>query len=468
MLKEEVKSLEQKINQLRVDGKYVEAIEACHLLLEISKETKNYSSMMTAHIANAASYYSIGEMDNALISIEAYHELCLLHGNETAWLQEYNVRFLIYAYNKDYDQAKETLEKSIRLGKKLNHYNIVSNGYSNYSHICSELEQYEKASEMAQFGVEYAELHKPYTPVLVLRASLNLWNANIKLGEFDRAKQFIDKIQTEAFLKDFPREKAQLFVLLARWHEAQQDYLGAFNAYTSANDVVNQYKDLSFLKEIQQQRLKIVEFLEDFSEGYLIQKEYIDLLHALEKQKLAEKTMQLDATIKLSTLKQKANIDYLTGLFNRDYLENTTNTWLIEAQQKNEQIVCVAFDLDNFKEINDEYGHLMGDDVIVGVANACKKIIRQTDLLGRFGGDEFVLVMKGITFENGFKKAQQVSKAITSLEFDTGIKVISVTASIGVSHNQEQNVSTFKDIFHLADLALYHAKENGKNQVAYL
>lgn len=467
MLLEKVKSLQQKASQLRVEGKYVETIELCHLLLEMSEEAKDISAMMNAHIMNAAAYYCIGDMDNALKSIEAHHALCLLHGTEAEWLNEYNVRVLIHSYNKDYNLAKETLEKIINLGKKLKHYNIVSNGYSNYSHSYQELGQYEKASEMALLGVEFAKLHQPFTPILVLRASLNVWSVNIKLGKSEGAKQFIDNMLAETFIKDFPREKAQLFVLLARWYVAQQEYQEAFNAYTAANDIVNQYKDLSFLREIQQERLKVVDLLEDFSEGVLIQKEYIDILHELEKKKLVEKTMQLEATLKLSASEKKANIDYLTGLFNRSYLENTTDGWLIEAQKNNEQIVCIAFDVDNLKKINDTYGHLTGDDVIVGVANACQQIIRKHDLLGRFGGDEFVLIMKGVTLADGLKKAQKLSKVINNLQFDTDTEKLSVTASIGVAHNHQQNIRTFKDLFHCADLALYQAKENGKNQVAH-
>ena len=467
MLIDKVKSLQQQATQLRVDGKYVETIETCNLLLEISVEAKEYSAMMTAHAAKAASYYCIGEMDKALSSIEAHHELCLLHGKEPEWLNEYNIRLLIHSHNKEYSKAKETLEKSINLAKKLGHHNIVSNGYSNYSHINQKLEQYEEAAEMAQLGVKFAQLHEPFSSILVLRSSLNLWSANIKLGKMESAKQFIDEMQTASFLKDYPREKAQLFMLSAYWHEAKQEYIEAFDAYTNANDIVNQYKDLSFSKDIQHQRLKLVDRLEDFSEGYLIQKEYIEILHALEKQKLAEKTMQLEATIKLSSIEKKVNIDYLTGLFNRDYLENTTDQWLLEALENDEPIVCITFDIDNLKIINDTYGHLMGDKVIVDVANACKQMIRKQDLLGRFGGDEFVLIMRGITLKNGLNKAQELSEVINSLQFDTGTEMLTVTASVGVSHNHEENFLTFKDLFHWADLALYQAKENGKNQVAH-
>lgn len=465
MVKEKLMKLEQETTILRSEGKYIETIQACDFLLELATKEQDDQAMMTAHINLAASYFCIGDMEEALKSIEAHHELCLRDGNDAAWLNAHNIRFLLHSYNKEHDLAIETLKKSIVLGKKLNHYNIISNGYSNYSHILQELKQYEEGLKLAELSLDFAKLHEPFSPILLFRSTLNITNATIYLGDIDNAKQHLDDLWTSDFLTDFPREKAQLYVLQARWHEVQLEFKEAFDAYSSAKKIVHTYKDLTFSKEIQQERIKLLDILGDFEKGYLIQKEYIDLLHALDEQALAQKTLQLNLKLSQSSITNQVNIDQLTGLYNRTYIEETTDKWLLNAQENDDSIICITFDIDNLKVVNDNYGHLMGDQMIKKVAEACAKIVRKDDLLGRFGGDEFLLVMKGISIENGQKKAQQIVDTIKAIQLDTGTQLISVTVSIGISTNVQQDVVSFKELFHLADVALYKAKENGKNQV---
>ena len=94
--------------------------------------------------------------------------------------------FLLHEYNKDYEKAKETLERAIELGGKLEHYNIVSNAYSNYSIILAVEEDFEGALKMAQKGLEMAKLHEPRTPILEFRVKLNIANAMIGLDDLQR------------------------------------------------------------------------------------------------------------------------------------------------------------------------------------------------------------------------------------------------------------------------------------------
>ncbi len=136
MLKGDLAVLRQKIITLRAQGKYKETIENCYNLLESGMKIQDYKSLLIAYMNLAASYYCIGDIESAFNNIESHKEICVKHGDKSDILGSYNVLFLLYAYNKNLNQAKSTLEKSITLGKELKKYNIVSNGYSNYSHIC--------------------------------------------------------------------------------------------------------------------------------------------------------------------------------------------------------------------------------------------------------------------------------------------------------------------------------------------
>ena len=145
MNKENLRLLQQRVTLLRSEGKYKEAIESCYYLLKCGIESNDYKSILTAHINNAASYYCIGDIEEALKSIDLYDKVCSKHGDDADKLNLYNTLFILYEYNNDYYKAKQTLEKSIELGKTLEKYNIVSNGYSNYSHILINESNYKES-----------------------------------------------------------------------------------------------------------------------------------------------------------------------------------------------------------------------------------------------------------------------------------------------------------------------------------
>ena len=105
--------LQKKISSLRVEGKYKETIETCYELLERAIEVNDYKSILTAHIGNAASFYCIGDIEEAFNSIELYSEVCTQYGDELDWINLYNILGVVYIHNKDFEKAKETIKKSI-------------------------------------------------------------------------------------------------------------------------------------------------------------------------------------------------------------------------------------------------------------------------------------------------------------------------------------------------------------------
>ena len=468
MENEDLILLQKKVSLLRSEGKYKETIEACYQLLADGTELNDYKSMMTAHINKAASYYSIGAMEQAFASIESHQELCATFGDDNDKLNSYNILFLLHECNKNYPMAKATLENSIALGEKLKHYNIVSNGYSNFSHVCNVEGNHKEALEMAQIGLEMAKLHEPRNPILEFRVKLNIANAYIGLDDMLSSKSMIDELINDPILDSFIREKTQCYDLQGRWYTKQKLYREAFDSLTLAKDLAESYNDVNLLKGIQEHRCTLCELMNDVQLGYQVQKEYIALLNEISDRDIALTALKLDIKHRITSIEKKAHTDYLTGLYNRSYLETTADKWLKQAAVTKESIVCIALDLDNLKTINDEYGHLFGDEVIKLVSEACLNNCSENALVGRFGGDEFAIILKGITLENGKKKAKQLSESVRSMEIIQDGKVIAATVSIGVADNSDCQTMTFKELFNSADMALYKAKQNGKNQICYV
>ena len=466
MTKDDLIVLQQKVTRLRAEGKYQETIESCYELLDNGMQISDYKSVLTAYVNLLASYYCVGDMETAFNILSAYEETCDNYGDEIDKLNLYNVLFLLYDYTKDYSMAKATLEKSIALGKKLKKYNIVSNGYSNYSHACMLQEDYAEALEMASIGLEMAKLHEPSSRILELRVELNIAKALLGLGRFQDSKVLIDKMLKDEVLDSFAREKAQCYDLSGQWYNSQKLYREAMEAFTEAKVIVESYKDDYLLKSIQEERCKLCELLGELSLGYEIQKEYIKLLKDISDRELALTALKLEMKLGMDNLRKKISIDPLTGAYSRSFVEKTAEDWLKEARQRGCTVTCMAIDIDNFKTINDKYGHLFGDEVIKQVSNVFLRNIGEGDILGRYGGDEFILLSKGISLEAAISTAERLLRAVRSLKLNRDEESVTVTISVGISDNSGGDIASFSQLFDAADKRLYEAKRSGRNTVA--
>ena len=157
--------------------------------------------------------------------------------------------------------------------------------------------------------------------------------------------------------------------------------------------------------------------------------------------------------------------DSLTKIFGRRYVEAWLETEYARVKRYNTDLALVLFDIDHFKKINDTYGHQAGDFVLQELAATVKSVIRQADVLGRYGGEEFLVCMPETKVEKALLSAERIRKGVEEKEFIYDGKKIPVTISLGVASFRqmpEDKVSRFiKD----ADEALYFSKEHGRNRV---
>jgi diguanylate cyclase len=168
----------------------------------------------------------------------------------------------------------------------------------------------------------------------------------------------------------------------------------------------------------------------------------------------------------LEKTKAKSMTDGLTGAYNRQAFDDTLKDLLVRSRVMNNDLSLLMLDLDDFKKINDTYGHLIGDRVLVAFCQKCRKSIRGDDVLARYGGEEFAIILPGANLKNALKKGRQICDAISSARYatnndDSEEDVLSVTVSIGVTVFKHDD--TAETIISRADKALYKAKRSGKN-----
>ena len=157
--------------------------------------------------------------------------------------------------------------------------------------------------------------------------------------------------------------------------------------------------------------------------------------------------------------------DPLTGLFNRRYMEETFDREIHRAIRMGKQLSVIMADIDGFKNVNDNIGHVVGDRVLAKVSALLMKGIRASDVACRFGGDEFCLILPDCSMEEGIQRADSLRLAMEKLTFDPAEEGVQhITMSFGVA-TLPANGITREELIQTADNALYFAKKSGKNRV---
>lgn len=152
----------------------------------------------------------------------------------------------------------------------------------------------------------------------------------------------------------------------------------------------------------------------------------------------------------------------LTGLYNRHFLSDMALKMIADAKRYNHPICFVLIDIDHFKKLNDTHGHLVGDQILVAVASALGQQTRESDILARFGGEEFVLIFTRCALEDASQRADKLRQAL----FDLKPHDLQVSASFGVSTlDIKSDDTSFESVLQKADQALYEAKASGRNRV---
>ena len=170
-------------------------------------------------------------------------------------------------------------------------------------------------------------------------------------------------------------------------------------------------------------------------------------------------------TLQIPSLERKTEIDSKTGLYNARHFEKVLNNELKRADRFDRPLTIIMADLDLLRNINNTYGHLAGDVVLIGIAKILKDSMREYDLVARFGGEEFSIIIPESTPQQVFERVETIRRKIesTGFEVQTSVVPIQVTMSFGISCRENQG-QTSSEILHNADLALYRAKLHGRNR----
>ncbi|MBK7454392.1 MAG: diguanylate cyclase [Anaerolineales bacterium] len=159
-----------------------------------------------------------------------------------------------------------------------------------------------------------------------------------------------------------------------------------------------------------------------------------------------------------------AATDYLTGLHNRRYFMQRGVDEFKRAIRNNHPLALLMLDVDEFKKVNDTYGHEVGDTTLHQFAAPLNAVLREIDILGRLGGEEFAVLLPNTSLEDAFVLAERIRQTIANTTFEELREALSITTSIGVTALYK-NMTGIDDMLRNADTAMYQAKNGGRNRV---
>jgi len=184
------------------------------------------------------------------------------------------------------------------------------------------------------------------------------------------------------------------------------------------------------------------------------------LIEVMEQVSLTLAGLRLREALQAQSIK-----DPLTGAFNRRYMESTLDRELLRARRKGSQVGLILLDLDHFKKLNDSYGHQAGDEVLKSVAQVFSRVVRAEDIVCRYGGEEFAIILPDIARETVCARAESIREAIQTLHVEhNGSLVGPISLSAGVALSAP-DVYRASELIRNADTQLYRAKRSGRNRV---
>lgn len=235
---------------------------------------------------------------------------------------------------------------------------------------------------------------------------------------------------------------------------------------TVADDLhvlIKEHRDYSHKKEIELNSIRDLEIGSEVIESTITSlinhlKEIQNKNEKLLKQVKKQKNVIKDMSMRIRQLEVEANLDHLTGINNRRSVERAIQEYFNEFLTNKAKFSVMIVDLNDFKQINDKYGHLVGDRVLVKVAYAIKSSVRARDIIGRWGGDEFIVVLPNADKETATKVKERIKENVAGLSIYAEGELIKVSVSIGTAEVSEKHKDV-EDLLNECDAEMYEEKQ---------
>ncbi|MFT3890676.1 MAG: diguanylate cyclase [Anaerolineales bacterium] len=284
---------------------------------------------------------------------------------------------------------------------------------------------------------------------------VNLGQVHLEQNNLDQAQEVLYTALEVSEKMEMRNEQARCHLYLSEIYERRAQFEKALEHYKKFQALRESISGEGALKQIA--ALQVSHQIETAQRDAEI--------HRLQKERLQ---VELDEHKRIhAILEDLATRDPLTNLFNRRHFLTLAEQEWKRAMRYNHPLCALMLDVDHFKQINDQHGHAAGDKALTTVANVIRSTLRITEIAGRYGGDEFVVLLPETTPQNGLLVAKRICQIVTDYAISSDVGPIEVTCSIGVAYATKENrmlVRFISELLSQADKALYSAKSAGRGQ----
>ncbi len=387
----------------------------------------------------------------------------------------------VYIKQKQFTKALKLLNRLLNYRQRTHSTNREANLYFRIANLHIEMEQIDQAMPYLN------QAYQMYRQNGNLRA---LYNVSLKLYQIYK-NHYHDPQQTIRYLEEYSNLKDSITNTenrsrvsdMAIKHETEksriqiekQRYFNRFLILTillvSLSLIILGYqfrKNKNLNRELTHKNLQIMEqknLLQETNQHLLLQQQEISK-QAKNMEYMNQKLNRLNEKliIKYNEIYQEAIMDKLTRIYNRAYVMDVLGREAAKSQRYQSNLCCLLYDIDHFKLVNDHYGHLIGDEVLKQSTQRVKDHIRNGDVFGRWGGEEFIIVLPNLDLNEAFQVGEKVRQSIEVLQYDLDETQLSITISIGIASILSTSSYDPQRLVHHADQALYQAKNSGRNQ----
>lgn len=404
--------------------------------LAFPQKAKHFIAL--AEMAEAQMINIVGERQEAFSLLENAISTLLRLEDKNALAYAYLLKSYFYGKDENHSESLRWIAKSVELREQLGNLVDIANAYVHFADILFENKQLEKGLEYAKRASELAastdDLAGQWDAYAVYAALLS------ESGNYKQAFEYMSKSERALLAKARLDITAETARLNSEFH-LEKEQLN--------NQYLDEKNKRLKLQLIQEQRMQVRQSWTIFGLSLFA----ITIL------------LMLVVIYKLYLNNKKlANRDSLTGLPNRRCVFESGER-LFNISQRHQQNLCLLMvDVDNFKQINDIYGHDIGDEALRFLAGVFNSVLRKSDSIGRIGGEEFLIILPCTIEKEGMQLAHRLATENAKQFRKTDLPLKNLTFSIGLVSNSSR-FSSFEELVKVADDALYKAKNNGRNQV---
>ena len=283
---------------------------------------------------------------------------------------------------------------------------------------------------------------------------------------YDEAYEALTNVLMHPLLKDNTKHYAMTIVNMGAYYSRTKQFEKAAHCFKEGWAILEKTSDINLKTNFLTAIINAYEEMSDYKNAYEFSRIKNDLLESEESRKQLERLHKFALRSSTDSLNMLAYTDKLTQLYNRHYFEEESETWLQEAINHNTALCCALFDIDNFKDINDHYGHIIGDQILQQIGEVFKQFDSENELfISRYGGDEFIILSKNSEL---FKQTiELLFHTLHTIEIPYEDTYISFTISLGAVVIEDLSDYTVSMIIQKADEQLYEVKRSGKNNIQF-